>query len=143
MIFTDKNTVVRHGGNLYHEVMTRAKVKTSGAADIVQLVEMPNGGSDITLKKNIVHVDDVLARVLALQPITWNWRTEEDTAPLKYGFIAQEVEEVFPDLVQLKEWEDGTLRKFLSTNDLIPYLVAAIKEQQAELEDLRGQIENR
>lgn len=119
--------------------MTKAKVKTGGDADIVQLVEMPNGGSDITLKKNVVNVDDVLARVLALRPVTWNWKTDNGGAPLKYGFIAQEVEELFPDLVEVREWTDGTQRKFLSTNDLLPYLVAAIKEQQDQIEELRNQ----
>lgn len=113
-----------------------------GAVKTVQLLEMPNGGSDATLKKNIVEVVSALDRVLALRPVTWNWKTDAEGDGLKYGFIAQEVEEVFPDLVELKQWEDGTERKFLSTNDLMPYLIAALKEQQAQIVELRQKLNN-
>lgn len=111
-----------------------------GAVKTVQLLEMPNGGSDITLKKNIVEVASVLERVLSLRPVTWNWKTDKDGAPIKYGFIAQEVERLFPDLVEEKEWVDGTQRKYLSTNDMLPYLVAAIKEQQEQILELRQRL---
>lgn len=59
---------------------------------------------------------------------------------LEHGFIAQEVEEVIPGLVSLGMWEDGTERKFLSTKEMIPYLVAAIQEQQKEIEELRSRL---
>lgn len=106
----------------------------------MQLMEMPNGGSDITLKKNVVEIGAVLDKVLKLRPVTWNWKAGQDTKKLKYGFIAQEVEKIFPDLVELNEWEDGTPRKFLSTNDMTPYLVAALKEQQEQIAQLRDRL---
>lgn len=106
---------------------------------VVQLMEMPNGGSDIELKKNVVEISTALERVLKLRPVTWNWKAGRDTK-LRYGFIAQEVEKVFPDLVEMKEWEDGTPRKFLSTNDMMPYLITALKEQQAQIADLRAKL---
>jgi len=110
-------------------------------AAIIQLREMPTGGSDSTLKKEISPIRHALAKVLALRPVTWYWKTDKHNKALKYGFIAQEVEEVLPDLVTEAKWEDGTIKKHLSTNDMTPYLVSAIKEQQAEIQELRRAIE--
>jgi len=55
-----------------------------------------------------------------------------------FGFIAQEVEEVLPELVR----KDSQGKKTLSYNKLIPYLVRAIQEQQKEIEELKVQIQN-
>lgn len=114
--------------------------KRANDTSVVQLMEMPNGGSDITLKKNVVEIAAALDRVLKLRPVTWNWKAGRDTKKVRYGFIAQEVEEVLPDLVEMNEWEDGTMRKFLSTNDILPYLVAAVKEQQTQIAELRDKL---
>ena len=118
----------------------KQSVKRGSDTSVVQLMEMPNGGSDITLKKNVVEVVAALDKVLKLRPVTWNWKAGQDTKKLKYGFIAQEVEKVFPDLVEMNEWEDGTSRKFLSTNDMLPYLVAALKEQQEQIAQLQDRL---
>lgn len=121
--------------------MKRANKQDDDVA-VVQLVEMPNGGSDIALKKNVIEITGSLDRVAKLRPVTWNWKDEEDEeAKLRYGFIAQEVEKLFPDLVETKQWEDGTLRKFLSTNDIVPYLIAAMKEQQRQITELKKKLE--
>ena len=106
-------------------------------------MEMPNGGaSDMTLKKDMIEISAALDRVLALRPVTWHWKKDHDDPRLQHGFIAQEVEQVIPELVSLDTWEDGTERKFLSTKEMIPYLVAAIQEQQREIEELRRQLES-
>lgn len=55
-----------------------------------------------------------------------------------FGFIAQEVEPIFPELVSTDENGD----KFISYTEFIPLLVEAIKEQQTEIEALQTQIIN-
>lgn len=87
----------------------------------------------------MVEISTALEHVLKLRPVTWNWKAGSDTK-LRYGFIAQDVEKVFPDLVEMKEWEDGTPRKFLSTNDMMPYLITALKEQQAQIAELQDKL---
>lgn len=114
--------------------------REKAAVDIVQMVSMPNGGSDITLKKNVMKIGSGLSKVLALRPVTWNWKSDKNNDPVKHGFIAQEVEEILPDLVQPGVWRDGTTRKFLATNDLVPYLVLAIQEQQEQISELTRQL---
>ncbi len=93
---------------------------------------MPNGGaSDANLKVNVVEVETALERVLALRPVTWSWK--DDTNEREYGFIAQEVEKIFPELVSVKKWKDGTSRKFLLTKGLLPYLIKALDEQEQQI----------
>ncbi|MEI6022497.1 MAG: tail fiber domain-containing protein [bacterium] len=82
--------------------------------------------SDASLKKNIVAVQDgTLAKVLALRPVTYNWNDEQDTDPTHIGFIAQEVETVFPQVVSI---DPATHLRLLSTTSLIPYTIKAIQE---------------
>jgi len=102
---------------------------------------MPTGGSDITLKKDIVNIRNSLNKIIALRPVTWHWRSKKgDKNELQHGFIAQEVEKILPQLVSDGIWEDGTVRRFLATDSIMPYLVGAIKEQQKEIEALREQV---
>lgn len=109
---------------------------------LMELSELPNGGgSDKSLKKDIRSIRSGLKRVLALRPVSWRWKAEKSSKKIEHGFVAQEVEEVLPDLVYLDNWEDGTKRKFLSTKEMIPYLVAAIQEQQKQIEALRKKVD--
>ena len=96
----------------------------------------PSCGSDITLKKDVQIIQNELRRIVALEPSTWRWKTDSSGAPLKSGFIAQEVEKEFPDLVTESLWVDGTTRKFLNVGGLMPYVVGAVKEQQETLDEL-------
>jgi hypothetical protein len=83
--------------------------------------------SDARLKHDIVSMGGVntLPMVTALNPVTfrYNWQNEND-APIP-GFIAQEFEQIFPDLVTT---DPITGYKSLSYAPLVPYTVEAIKE---------------
>ncbi len=122
--------------------MIKHQTQLPSYTQIVQLFEMPNGGSDARLKKEIQEIDNVLDQVTALRPVTWYWQTDGNDAQLKYGFIAQDVEKIFPDLIEEKEWEDGSIRKHMSAYDLIPYLTQALKEQQAQIAELQQQLKS-
>jgi hypothetical protein len=99
--------------------------------------------SDIRYKENIRDLDAGLAEVMALKPRLYDWK-EGKGADIKNdrGFIAQEFEEVFPDLID--EWRDpapeGEDPYKSVRQDLIPVLVKAIQEQQAIIEDLKARI---
>lgn len=112
------------------------------ASNIVLLKEMPTGGgSDITLKKDIANLPVGLEQVLELRPVVWHWKDKSVGKDQEYGFIAQEVEKIMPELVSVDTWVDGTRRKFLSTEKMIPFIVAAIKEQQVEIDRLKAKLE--
>ena len=98
-----------------------------------------SGISDQRLKENIVDLDVGLNAVMALKPRKFDWK-EGKGANTKNarGFIAQEFETVFPDLID--EWADpapkGELPYKSVRADLIPVLVKAMQEQQTLIENL-------
>lgn len=61
------------------------------------------------------------------------------SAGRQLGFIAQEVAEVLPELVQTNI-HDGSLG--VNYIAVIPLLVEALKEQQAQIEELKSQLKN-
>ena len=95
--------------------------------------------SDERLKKNIEPVESVLDKINSLQPRKYNMKEEVNTAEKHYGFIAQELENIFPELVSVTP-DDGDgiadLRT-VSYTELIPILVKAIQEQQKMIEELQ------
>ncbi|HEY9412359.1 MAG TPA: hypothetical protein VIP77_22465 [Jiangellaceae bacterium] len=50
---------------------------------------------------------------------------------------------MIPELVSEGTWNDGTTRKFLNTGDMVPYLVKALKEQQAQIDRLQSIVDDK
>ena len=109
---------------------------------LITLKKEPGGTSDRTLKTDVTHVRTALSKILALRPVTWRWKSGEANRELQYGFIAQEVETVLPKLVSEERGKDGTAHKVLTTNDMMPYVIRAIQEQQTQIKKLQQLIEN-
>ena len=87
--------------------------------------------SDERLKKNIVGLDGtILDKVLSLRPVMYNWKKEGDTDPTHVGFIAQEVEAIFPDIVTTDE---HTGLKSVAYTNFIPYTVKAVQEMNIKV----------
>jgi hypothetical protein len=101
--------------------------------------------SDQRLKKNIESTRDGYLEDLAkLRVVKYNWRKDDDGTPKELGLIAQEVEQVFPGLVQddpsrVSE-DDPTVYKTLKQS-VIPFmLLKAIQEQQALITQLQADV---
>jgi len=92
--------------------------------------------SDVRLKENIVTVENALEKVTGLRGVTYNKKNTKD-GKRHLGVIAQEVEEVLPEVV--KEDEDGM--KHVAYGNMVGVLIEAIKEQQTQIADLKKQIE--
>jgi len=89
--------------------------------------------SDIRYKKNFLRLTNSLDRITQLKGFYYFWKTDEFkekgfTANRQIGFIAQEVEKLFPELVMT----DGKGYKSVDYARLTPVLVEAIKELQAK-----------
>jgi hypothetical protein len=83
-----------------------------------------NQASDIKLKENINTITGALAKVRALRGVTYNWKDRINGGnDLKIGFIAQEVNDVVPELVFSNNEYLGVHYK-----DITALLVEAIKE---------------
>jgi len=93
--------------------------------------------SDQRLKKNVVFLDQKteLEKILDLNAVQFKWRQGDDGKNL--GFIAQEVEKIYPELVETNE--SGI--KGVNYAGLVAPLVSAIKEQQAEIDALRAELD--
>jgi hypothetical protein len=87
-----------------------------------------NSASDLSLKTNIQSISNPIDKILQINGVTFNWR--ESNKP-SVGIIAQEIEKVFPELV------NGENPKTVNYNGLIGLLIEAIKEQQKEIEVLK------
>lgn len=93
--------------------------------------------SDGTLKKDIEEVGDVLERVLELKPKKYFFKNmESDSGRKTMGFIAQEVEKLFPELVSEKRG-----KKSLAYRDFSILAIQAIQEQQELINTLTRRIE--
>ncbi len=115
-------------------------MKTKDYTRVIRLQDMPTGGSDLLLKKDVTVMQNVLQKVLSLRPVTWHWKTNQDDKITQYGFIAQEVERLFPDVIKDGHWH-GTDAKVMSTHDLLPYAIEAIKEQQRTIENTERELD--
>ena len=97
--------------------------------------------SDARLKENVQDLDVGLDAILALKPRKFDWK-EGKGKNIKgdRGFIAQEFETVFPNLID--EWKDeapeGEAPYKSVRQDLIPVLVKAIQELTARVQTLEA-----
>ena len=124
------------------DIADNVGIATAVTARVIPLKQMPVGGSDAALKQDVTSLADALAKVVALRPVTWHWKPDmHDSKDLQYGFIAQEVEDVIPNLVTEGTWRDGSTKKFLNVHDMVPYLVEAIREQQIQIASLQTELD--
>lgn len=98
--------------------------------------------SDAKEKTNVSSISGSLAKVLQLKPVEFDWIKSGDHCPA--GFIAQEVEQVFPEfVVENMASENEEPRKGLTgglTSGIVAHLVKAIQEQQAQIETLKAEV---
>jgi hypothetical protein len=95
--------------------------------------------SDASLKENVRDLDKGLDTVLALKPRRFDWKNGDGDDIM--GFIAQEVEEVLPELVHDYMYNEDETKKSLKMGDMIPSMVKAIQEQQVMIESLKAEVE--
>lgn len=108
--------------------------------------------SDIRAKSNIANIDSVA--IDRLVPVSFKWkneRAEKNSASadlsgkdVHYGFIAQEVEKIYPNLVRT----DANGVKMVNYNGFLPLIIRdlqeidkTVKEQEATIESLFSELE--
>ena len=108
--------------------------------------------SDARLKQNINSLSDSLNIINNLNPVSFNWVdnfSESEKDKTLYGFIAQEVQDVFPDAIEDFSAGDDielngeTIENPLTVREkfIIPVLVKAMQEQQDIIDNLKTRIE--
>ena len=92
--------------------------------------------SDIRLKKNISTITSGLDKVLKLRGVNYTWKND-GTNKKNIGFIAQEIMEVLPEVVNKNNEGYYTVNE----SSVNAVLVEAIKELKAENDDLKARLE--
>ena len=92
--------------------------------------------SDRRLKRDIATLPHALAKLLQLRGVSYYWNDDNKGTTRQLGLIAQEVEEVFPELVEVGA--DGM--NALNYTGLIPVLVESLKEQYQLIMQLKDEI---
>jgi len=106
-------------------------------------VNLPGNGStwgtisDRRRKKDIQNLKDPLKNVLALRGASFIYKSDS-TNRKQIGFIAQEVEKVYPEMV----YKDAKGIKSVTYSNFTAVLVEAVKEQQQQIEVLKRQVQS-
>jgi hypothetical protein len=154
-LFSDNGTSATVSGNLTCTNLTTGSISSSSTIQTSGSVETYSGdfstiygdvycvelheSSDQNIKTNIVDLPSLGDKLFSLRPVTFNFLLPSPKTPdtrLHMGFIAQEVQKIFPDIVS--ENKNGLLS--ISYNQLIPVLVQTVKEQNDKIKSLEERI---
>ena len=92
-------------------------------------------GSDYRLKENAQPIQNGLERLNQLNPVKFDWKADGTSSE---GFIAHEVQEIFPDAVSGEK--DAETMQGMDYGRITPLLVKAIQEQQTQIDALQSEI---
>jgi len=127
--FTYFQTDTNGGFNFEADVRVSGDIVATGDVSAVNF----NSTSDATLKTNVETLTGSLDAVKSLRGVSFDWL---ENGGSEIGVIAQEVEDVLPDVVNTNE--DGI--KSVKYGNIVAVLIEAMKEQQAQIDELKTQI---
>ena len=153
-------------GRLYYNSSSKFNATNTGATVTGTLVATAfTYSSDERLKKDVSTLESSLDKIAKLRGVNFTWKdnherpeglrirrdhvageedrdaTEEEAnieKGVQVGLIAQEVEKVFPELINV---EEGTGRKSVKYGNLVAPLIEAVKELKTQNEELRARID--
>lgn len=128
---TDYNQLWTDGTNLNISLNT-------GRIAFISNIGAYNQVSDRRMKTNILNMSPVLSGVLALNPVQYNYIYEGAEDQEVYGFIAQDVQKIFPNMVGTSP---GTDLLALPYAEFSVVAIKAIQEQQSIIEDQQTEID--
>ena len=98
--------------------------------------------SDKRLKDDVKPIESSLDKVINLKGVEYVWNDGSRKGQKDIGFIAQEVEEIIPEIVREKEVIFNKEEKYKTVDyeKITAVLVEAVKELKAEVEELKKQI---
>ena len=97
-----------------------------------------NQFSDRRMKRDIEGLDRVLNDIMALRPVQYRAISADDDSSPSVGFIAQEVEKIFPELVKYTEEDD---QYWMGYADFGVLSIQAIQEQQEIIDEQAEQLD--
>ena len=136
------NGVIRIGTQgLQHftQIAGISGVKVTGGAQVLVNAKGQLGvaSSSIRYKENVNAMGDASDKLLALRPVTFQYKeAEEDgSKPVQYGLIAEEVEKVMPGLVV---YNDKGQPETVAYQTLAPLLLNELQKEHAQIDQLQA-----
>jgi len=88
--------------------------------------------SDMRLKDNIIEISKAkMDDLFTLNPVVFNYKNDK-TQKIHYGVLAQDVEKVFPELVE----DNMSGYKTVNYQELLPLMLAKMKNMQEQIDEL-------
>ena len=91
-----------------------------------------NSASDINLKENIQRIDNPIDKIIKIDGVRFDWKSDNKPS---MGVIAQNIEEVLPELV------NGEESKTVNYNGIIGLLIECVKTQQEQIDELNRRLD--
>jgi len=141
-----KTEIVAGGLQIIRDSNNYVKIDRAGSDPILQVFGegtftgdvTANTTSDIRLKENIVKIPNAIDKVLKISGNTFEWKEGFENVHSKkgmdVGIIAQEIEDVIPNVVVTRE--NGY--KGVQYEKLVALLIEAIKELKKEIDELKN-----
>jgi hypothetical protein len=114
-------------GSISAANVSSTKLTFNPSTGLLTVVDI-NSTSDLNLKENIKTIENSLNTLSQLRGVSFDWK---ETGRSSYGVIAQELQEILPDLVK-----NGEV-KSVNYNGLIGVLIEAVKELSEEVKELK------
>ncbi len=116
---------------------------TTGAANAIAVMIDSNGqlgtiSSSRRFKFDIADIGEATDGLMRLRPVTFRYLANGDNAPLQYGLIAEEVAEVYPELVARDK--DGQVETVMY-QFLAPMLLNEAQKQHRQIDEQKKKIE--
>lgn len=101
--------------------------------------------SDARLKDDIKTIDNALDKVMNLRGVSYTWNNGSRKGQKDLGVIAQEVEQVIPEIVREHELplmdDSGEKYKTVDYEKMVGVLIEAMKEQQKQIDELKARLD--
>ena len=129
-------SVANDGGNfvLFKNLASTIENQTGTDTYATLLAEGFTSASDKNLKNNIIELENTLEKVIQMRGVYHHWNDKNQSEKRQIGVIAQEVQAVYPELVQ--QGDNG----YLSVNypKLTAVLLQSIKELNHKVNELNA-----
>jgi len=136
-----KDTGSAYGaGAVYIRFVNNAGATAGSIQHTASTVTVYNTVSDARLKENIVDAPQALEKILTIPVRSYDWK--EDNVHVEYGFIAQEINEVYSEPVSVGKDDEKQNPWSLEYGRLTPILVKAFQELNAKIEALETKLKN-
>jgi hypothetical protein len=133
--------VVNWGETLWYQINGLNRFRFDGNGDFYVYNDVIGFAtttlSDARLKTNVQKIESPMDKIMRLNGVTFEWLESLNRPGREIGFIAQEVEEVLPELVREKETLNGNM-KTVDYPKLVALLVEGMKEQQKQIDELKS-----